>query len=423
MDYIKQIAEKLAQGEEVVFYTVGSGTFLCIRELKKRFNMYPTAICDRDLRKQGHTWKGLADLTVLSPDETIQQCLNAYWYIPSLDNRFQIIGYLTQERGIAPERILNYTPVRKMRSCITIHKEFYYNNTDELSFCCWQTGPCVSAGKEKLNIDGLRALQEELIKAMEMNCVPADSPCAGCSQIREDYYPTERGAWNVNYFGNNICNYRCIYCGLDHAAMCENRKSKYSMSEVLDALKQENVLQENYLLSLVTAGEPMLYPNRAEVYKQFDGEFFTVDTNGYVYDPDLFALMNEKKVTIVDSIDAGTRETYKRIKGVDGFERVRQNLKRYAQASVGIVVTKFIFIPGVNDFPEEVDGFIDFCVDVGASYAMAAIEYSSLPKTTERTHAMIRKLTAGLSQYGVLCVPFSAGISIEYTDSVRSLME
>ena len=53
IDYIEQIARLLKEGNEVIFYTVGSGTFINIRELKNRFGLLPTAVCDKDKKKQG----------------------------------------------------------------------------------------------------------------------------------------------------------------------------------------------------------------------------------------------------------------------------------------------------------------------------------------------------------------------------------
>ena len=58
-DYIIEVANALQNGSNVIFYTVGSGTFEYIRELKKRFGLLPSAICDADIKKQGRTYKGL----------------------------------------------------------------------------------------------------------------------------------------------------------------------------------------------------------------------------------------------------------------------------------------------------------------------------------------------------------------------------
>ncbi|WP_164706835.1 hypothetical protein [Intestinibacillus sp. Marseille-P6563] len=103
-DYISHIAALLEQETPVIFYTVGSVTFGYIRELKNRFGKKPTAVCDGDLRKQGKTFRGLDDIQVISPQEAIERFPNGQFFICSLDYRYQIIGYLTESCGMAPER-------------------------------------------------------------------------------------------------------------------------------------------------------------------------------------------------------------------------------------------------------------------------------------------------------------------------------
>lgn len=98
-DYIAQVAELLRNGKDVIFYTVGTDTFLCIRELKARFGLLPTAVCDGDPQKQGRSWRGLEGLPVCSPDKAIAQYPETRWYIPTLNYRYQIIGYLTEKWG------------------------------------------------------------------------------------------------------------------------------------------------------------------------------------------------------------------------------------------------------------------------------------------------------------------------------------
>jgi len=421
-DYIAKIAELLKSGETVIFYTVGGDTFLNIRELKARFGLLPTGVCDKDPKKQGRTWKGLEGLIVQSPDEVMQSLPKTYWFIPSVNYRYQIIGYLTQERGIAPSRIVNYEPVRKFRSCQHLNQSITYDRTGKLSFCCRKTCPSV-APEERLNGAAFRKLRDDLLKLVEEDRVPAESLCAGCNFIKEDYYPVEPKGLFISYNRNNVCNYHCCYCTVSHAPEIGKDEGCHTVNEVVTALRQENVLAEDYSLSFATSGEPTLYPGRKEVYQTFDGDLICILTNGFLYDPDLFALLNQKKAYILDSIDAGTSETYRRIKGVDGFERVRQNLKKYAQAAVGLVMLKYIFVPGVNDTPEDVDGFIDLCEETGAILAIAAVDFFSTEKITDHTKNMINRLATGLVARGILCVPYTSSQPVEYAAEIRFLMD
>lgn len=421
MDYIAQVAELLKNGESVVFYTVGSDTFLCIKELKFRFGLLPTAVCDGDPKKQGRTWRGLEGLTVQSPDEVMERLPETNWLIPSLNYRVQIIGYLTQERGIPAERIVNYEPVRKFRSCLHLNQSIFYDRTGELSFCCGKACPRTEAG-EKPDAAALRTLRDSLLKAIEEDRIPEDSLCKGCDLIKEDYFPVQPKGMYVSYFCNSVCNYRCSYCNVAHEGPVGKDAGHHTLHQVISALREEGMLSADYCVEFATSGEPTLYPGRKEVYQEFDGDRFSFLTNGYLYDPDLFAMMGRKRTHIMDSIDAGTREMYLRIKGVDGFERVREHMKAYAQASLGIVVLKYIFLPGINDLPEEVDGFIDFCLETDAVLAVISVDYYNVERTTEHTQKMIRRMAEGLEKKGILCASIGRNEPAKLRNMVNSMM-
>ena len=134
-DYIEEVGDVLQNGGDVIFYTVGSGTFENIRELKQKFNLLPTAVCDGDIGKQGRTYKGLEGLLVISPQAALRDYPNGRFFITSLDYRFEIIGYLTVQCGIEPERIINYVPVEKVKTCSFLQKALIYDRTGDMRFC------------------------------------------------------------------------------------------------------------------------------------------------------------------------------------------------------------------------------------------------------------------------------------------------
>lgn len=421
-DHIKKTAELLKKGEAVIFYTVGSDTFLFLKELKNRFGLRPTAICDGDPRKQGRAWNGLEGLEVLSPKSAMEKYPSAHWLIPSLNYRYQIMGYLTRECGIAPERIVNYEPIRKFRSCVHLAQSFFYNRTGELTFCCSGICPRVSACEDP-DAASWEALRDELRKTLEEDRVPKESLCYNCSLIKEDYYPVEPKAVYLNYFCNSVCNYRCSYCTVSHAGPLEKEVGRNTVDQIIRALRERDLLSENYYLDFVTAGEPTIYPGRKKVYREFDGERIALVTNGFVFDEDFFALTSRKKALIITSIDAGTRETYQKLKGVDGFDRVRENMKRYTEGPMCVIEAKYIFVPGVNDTPEDVDGFVAFCVETKSTFVVIAVDFFSIDELSERTESMMRRMVEGLWGAGILCIPFTANLRLEYVDTMRRLMD
>ena len=419
IDYIERIANKLTHDVDVIFYTVGSCTMGCVRELEHRFGLRPSAVCDGDIEKQGRTFKGLCGISVISPDEAISRFPNAEWFIPSLDYRFQIMGDLTEERGVSPERIINYTPVSKVRSCLFLQKALIYDANGIMRFCWRKPCPQIEAD-DCLDTEALLTLRNNLIGLMRTNKPLDNTACSNCPQIYEAYYPKEPMSWSVNFFGASVCNYNCIYCSVSHNATGSNT-GKHTLGEVIDAFKNGGLLSREYSVILSTAGEPLIHPRRKDFYDAFDGFELVVNTNGSIYDEVLFELMEKKRVLLLVSIDAGTRETYAQVKGVDTYEKVKENLKKYSRAPIGMVALKYLFVPGMNDDPINVDGFVDFFVKTNATFAVISIDYHSVNKISEHTRDMISRLKSALSERDILCVPYTAWETAEYVDTMRDL--
>ena len=56
---------------------------------------------------------------------------------------------------------------------------------------------------------------------------------------------------------------------------------------------------------------------------------FTFYTNGIRFMPEIVEASKKSDVMIVTSVDAGTRETFKRLKILDKFDSVVENLRQY----------------------------------------------------------------------------------------------
>ena len=69
-------------------------------------------------------------------------------------------------------------------------------------------------------------------------------------------------------------------------------------------------------------------------------------------------LIESGKVKITTSIDAGTKETFKKIRGVKGMQKVLSNLEKYfVEAQKGVVVKYILTDDNFSDL--EIDSFLD----------------------------------------------------------------
>lgn len=424
-DYIKEIAEKLENQRSVIFYTVGSVTFESINELKHRFGLLPTAVCDGDPKKQGRTYKGLEGIKVISPEEALEIFPQGEFYICSLDYKYQIIGFLTEQCDMDPKRIINYVPVEKIRSCSFLQKALIYDRSGIMRFCWRNPCPSIMESRE-LEATELLKLRNCLIEEIKNGKTPSHAACLNCPQIGETYYPKEPMSWSVNYFCQSKCNYNCSYCTVSSARAEQVREDagRHTLGEVISAFKEQKMLSDSYSVILSTAGEPLLHPKRQEFYQAFDGTELVINTNGSIWDEKLFELMNREKVLLDVSLDAGTAETYAKIKnvGLKALDAVKKNLSAYAKAKVGIVALKYLFVPGINDQQEDVDGFVQICEEVGAVFVIVAVDYFSKENITEQTKNAIRSLGKKLSEKNILCVPYTAWETMEYSKMIKNLV-
>ena len=126
---------------------------------------------------------------------------------------------------------------------------------------------------------------------------------------------------------NEPCNQRCIMC----------RPPGQTFGRVLPfeefATLFEQLRDHARHLTLI-GGEPFMHPRMPDVLELISRHPIEVTTitNAFMLDervtPGLLAL---HALNLKCSIDAATRETYRRIRGADHFERVTMNMRRFAE--------------------------------------------------------------------------------------------
>jgi molybdenum cofactor biosynthesis enzyme MoaA len=75
-------------------------------------------------------------------------------------------------------------------------------------------------------------------------------------------------------------------------------------------------------------------------------------------------------------VDSGTKETFIKVKRKDFYDKVWENIEKYAavQPESNRVKTKFILIPNLNDTKEEIDAWIAKSIECGIKHLAFDIE-------------------------------------------------
>jgi len=166
------------------------------------------------------------------------------------------------------------------------------------------------------------------------------------------------------------CNMKCSYCSeVYYGGKVANYDLLSCLEELVDNDKIRNDLQVAW-----GGGEPTMTKNFAEVInfvnsklKPHKQRFFS---NAIIYSEEIASLLHSNKASLTTSVDAGTAETFEKVRGVKQkqYEKVLKNLKKYFDVSPNNVVIKYIFTEENSSF-EEISKFSADISQVGLSKA------------------------------------------------------
>tara|TARA_B100001057_G_scaffold483417_1_gene560162 strand:+ start:18857 stop:20149 length:1293 start_codon:yes stop_codon:yes gene_type:complete len=187
--------------------------------------------------------------------------------------------------------------------------------------------------------------------------------CKGCPHIYETtdkIEPTSKVKF-LSIEQHSICNLRCTYCSPVYYG---GVKSQYSVTEFIKSLKDKGNLDE--IEGVVWGGgEPTIDKSFAEIMKTIEHKinkniYHRIFTNSVRYNSVLQNYIDKDLVSITTSVDAGTRELYKKIRGRDKFFNTFENLNKYSRKKPNRVTVKYI-LTDENGEIEELKKFINYC--------------------------------------------------------------
>lgn len=217
--------------------------------------------------------------------------------------------------------------------------------------------------------------------------------CVGCSSLQEDNWGENKENSITNLYISHWtqCNSRCTYCYATQNPEEFKYPQLYSVLPQIKNMLKDNILKRGGSVHF-GGGEPTLLNEFEELiellldYKFYD---LRIHTSGIKYSPILERGIREGRLNVVVSTDAGCAETYKKIKQVDCFDKVRENIKKYAQAQVDanlqvapdrvmmgkfMVSSKYIIIPGTNDTISELESWISANEEEGLKTTVLDLE-------------------------------------------------
>lgn len=244
-------------------------------------------------------------------------------------------------------------------------------DTDEegvITLCC-ENRPVprmtFSSSPEEIltNFVGLRTrMLTESIRRVQSNAQPGSekftSGCVGCALYRRaEWHPS------MQITGVNLsmypapCQCRCIYC-VAYKQWSDTRKVREAYERLFDTLElaEASGLIAGDARWQVSTGEITIHPYRKRIIELVRGRKTRFFTNCFIFDEDIAQNLSEDSESAINlSIDAGTPETWKRVKGFSNFDKVTSNLVKYYKrcAKPGQITLKYIVLPDINDTYED----------------------------------------------------------------------
>lgn len=304
-----------------------------------------------------------------------------------------------------------------MKICENLYKDINFE-PESIQPCCNIHGIVVpqfpfsgGAFPARAYLDHINNVIEELQKSGNI--------CKGCPDLRVLPDGRNYGArmlfrsvsFNQHRF---FCNCKCDYCDLwQH----KDRGYGYDVLPALESLKEQNLLDENCFFSW-GGGEPSILPGfeNAASWVTGHGYWQNVHTNALIYSPAIGKMLKRGQGQINISLDSSSPQIYKAVKGVNGFAKVTDSLKRYVHDArdTSQIVLKYIIFEKNNSIPE-IEHFLKLCASLGIKHIQLSLDFREINanSVSEQTCLAAAFLKTRGEEYGLEVSPFFLPREIE----------
>ena len=257
---------------------------------------------------------------------------------------------------------------KKFYSCEDLQSSIYFG-PNALRHCCQRF---FVNGKMKgdveilkvksnndINVQNIISEKKKLINNLKNK---RKTPCDGCPKLQfKEWIDSDKIKINkISIEAHSKCNARCSYCSdMFYGGLNPN----YDLNDMLTKFRDQNIFSENVSITW-GGGEPVLLKNFKNIFKNFINSKYPkfkdirVYSNSIIYSDLIHKYLDQKKIILTTSTDAGTQYTYEKVRGVKkGFLNIFENLKKYNTKKNGNIIIKYI-LTSDNYNKNELDSFI-----------------------------------------------------------------
>ena len=200
--------------------------------------------------------------------------------------------------------------------------------------------------------------------------------CSGCYYLKEQ-------EWNPDNYIDEVlighfthCNCNCIYCYTEKDKKFFNSNKTYNIYPVIKDMIDKKILSKNATITF-GGGEPTIlqeFEDLVYLLLNYDVYNIRIHSDAIKYSPAIEKGLKLGKITLITSVDSSSKKLYEKIKQVPCYDKVWKNLAKYAKAKNGLIRTKYVLIPGVNDNLTEVKNWLQKTYDAGIKHIAFDVE-------------------------------------------------
>lgn len=260
--------------------------------------------------------------------------------------------------------------MKKSYNCEKLEKVLRFL-PDKIQYCC----ACAEGlsfqikNVDEIKLNDIERKRKQYIKRLKSGIIPTQ--CTGCIDIKEienqrlsfikDLFIPKKKISHIIFDHFKQCDCKCIYC--TQKILYPEITQNYQALPILRQLYEKQLLSEENLVFEFQGGNISKLNEFEELIEEIEkhncSEIYFL-TNGIVYLPTIERIAKKVKTYVCISLDAGTKEIFKKIKNVDAFEQATENIKNLAKKSNINLKLKYILIKDVNDNLQEVEKFLEF---------------------------------------------------------------
>jgi molybdenum cofactor biosynthesis enzyme MoaA len=234
--------------------------------------------------------------------------------------------------------------------------------------------------------------------------------CRDCPRLELRDWPRRKETFDWIGITNYVyCNLACEYCWLTYAPYSPMKDTKnrpaqaYRVKDLIYRLLNEKRIVHGAVIDWGGGGEPTLNPDFDDLFHAFHriGALQWLHTNAVRVPRGLDDIeVDEDRLRILCSLDAGTADTYRKIKKRDRFETVVRNLRAYRDLGARVVL-KYIVVSG-NAVESEARQFVDIAEEIGVATIITDVDYNA-PVPTPEVLATLRTIKTLANERRIAC--------------------